>query len=283
MKRLTPGDRLLRAWLRPPYRDEHGAKGWLTRYSHAPRYAVRKLDLAIAGWPAASRPLRIAFLSDFHLGSHAGDIARLEAIVADAATFDPDLVLHGGDFVNMQPVGGGRIPPSTIARVLAQLDALLGRFAVLGNHDYTYGANDVAAALETQGIRVLDDARVTLRHEGLEFDLIGLPDARELRPAGRALLAALDRSTLALAHDPFWFAHLPAGPHLMLAGHTHGGQVRLPLVGALRNASAAPIRWTYGLVEEGGRRMYVTSGLGSSGVPLRIGCPPEFAIIDVAA
>jgi len=78
-------------------------------------------------------------MSDLHAGSHADDVARLTAIVKEAAAFKPDLVLHGGDFVNMQLFGGGRLSPYAIARILAPLDAPLGRFAVLGNHDYNYG------------------------------------------------------------------------------------------------------------------------------------------------
>lgn len=284
MPRTAVGKRLLRAVTRPPYRDATGAKGWFDRVSRAQAHRVHELGVTIAGWPRMSRPLRIAFLSDLHAGSHADDVARLGAIVTEAAAYRPDLVLHGGDFVNMQILGGGRLPPHTIAAILARLEAPLGRFAVLGNHDYTYGADDVAAALEAHGIAVLDDARRTLRHDGHAVDLIGLPDARHMRPAGRALLDALhpEQPTIVLAHDPFWFAHVPAGPRLTLAGHTHGGQVRLPLVGVLRNASRAPLRWTHGHVEERGRQLYVTAGLGTSGIPLRIGVRPEYAVIDVS-
>jgi len=85
-------------------------------------------------------------MSDLHAGSHADDVARLTAIVKEAAAFKPDLVLHGGDFVNMQLFGGGRLSPYAIARILAPLDAPLGRFAVLGNHDYNYGAEEITAA-----------------------------------------------------------------------------------------------------------------------------------------
>jgi len=97
------------------------------------------------------------------------------------------------------------------------------------------------------------------------------------------LLAGLspDAPTIVLAHDPVWFAHLPAGPHLMLAGHTHGGQIRLPGVGIVRNATKAPLRWSHGLVAERGQHLYVTSGIGTSGVPVRWGVPPEFAVLDV--
>jgi uncharacterized protein len=282
--RRPPGKPLLRALVRPPYADTEGRKGWLERFAHAQPHAARRLDLTIPGWPKAARPLRIAFLSDFHAGSHTGDVARLRAIVSEAAAFKPDLVLHGGDFVNMQMFGGGRLAPRAIAAILARLDAPLGRFATLGNHDYVHGADAVREAIESHGIALLDDQRRTLRHDGHAIDLIGLPDARKLRPEGRALLAGLSnkRPTIVLAHDPFWFAHVPAGPHLTLAGHTHGGQLRFPLVGALRNASYAPMRWSYGHVEEGGRHLYVSGGLGTSGIPLRIGMPPEYAILDVA-
>jgi predicted MPP superfamily phosphohydrolase len=275
--RTSLGRWLNRAVTGPPYRDEAGHKGWFARVSRAQPHAVRRVSVALPGW---RRPaLRIAFLSDFHLGSHAGDVARLAAIVREAAAFKPDIALYGGDFVNMQWFGGGRIPPHTIAALLARLDAPLGRFAVLGNHDYTYGADQVADALSAHDIAVLADARHSL--EG--FDLIGLPDARDLRPTGRALLSTLtpDRPAIVLAHDPFWFAHIPAGPHLLLAGHTHGGQVRFPLIGPLRNASRAPMRWTYGHIVEGRRQLYVTGGIGTSGIPLRVGVPPEYAIIDV--
>ena len=282
MAHRPPDKPLLRAITRPPYRDEIGRKGWFTRIARAQPHQVRRLDLAIAGWPQFSRPLRIAFLSDFHAGAHTADVTRLGAIVAQAAALKPDLALHGGDFVNMHLLGGGRLPPKTIAKILARLEAPLGRFAVLGNHDYTYGADAVEEALESAGITVLSDARRTLRHEDHAIDIIGLPDAYDPRAQGLARLAELkpERPTIVLAHDPFWFAHVPQ-PHLTLAGHTHGGQFRLPFVGVLMNMSRAPLRWTHGHVMEAGRHLYVTAGLGTSGVPLRIGVPPEYAVIDV--
>jgi len=140
----------------------------------------------------------------------------------------------------------------------------------------------VIAALRQHGLVVLDDERTTFDYEHSTLEIIGIPDAHVRRDQPRALLERLgDRPTLVLAHDPVWFAHLPAGPYLMLAGHTHGGQVSLPGIGIVINASKAPLRWSHGFVVENGRRLYVTSGIGTSGVPLRIGVPPEFAIIDV--
>ena len=238
--------------------------------------------MAISRWPR-QRPLRIAFMSDLHAGSHADDVARLTAIVKEAAAFKPDLVLHGGDFVNMQLFGGGRLSPYAVARILAPLDAPLGRFAVLGNHDYNYGAEEITAALVKEGITVLHDEKRGLAFEGGRIELVGLPDTRRLRDRGRALLAELspETPTIILTHDPYWFAYVPKGPHITLAGHTHGGQIRIPGIGVLRNSSRAPLRWSYGFVREDQRLLYVTSGIGTSGIPVRIGVPPEYAILEV--
>lgn len=276
-------DRLFRAMTRPPFRDPEGRKGLLTPFAYAQRHEVRRLAFALAGWPRWDRPLRIAYLSDFHVGSHSGDVARLTRIVAEAARDKPDLVLYGGDYVNLIPFGGGRVPPETVGAILGRLDAPLGRVAVLGNHDRNYGPDEVADALRANGITVLFDSICEVNFEGAAIPIVGLHDARRDRPAARKALTSLDpgRPAIVLAHDPWWFGEMPAGPHLMLAGHTHGGQICLPGFGPLRNASWAPLRWTYGMIEEDGKRMYVTSGLGCSALPLRIAARPEWVLLEV--
>src|SRR5262249_60743804 len=95
------------------------------------------------------------------------------------------------------------------------------------------------------------------------IDVVGVPDARVTRAEAYALLAGLsaERPTIVLAHDPVWFAHLPTGPHFMLAGHTHGGQIRLPRLRIVPPPTKAPRRWTHGLVQERGPYLYVTSGI----------------------
>jgi len=276
-------ERLIGSLVSRPYDDVTGRKGLLGRFAHAQPHVVRLYALTLPGWPRFSRPLRIAFLSDFHVGSHTGDVARLETIVKDAAAHSPDLVLFGGDYMNMQPFGRGRVPPSTIAHTLSRLAGRAGRFAILGNHDYIYGKLAVTTALRNAGIVVLDHGQQAFTYEKHSIDVIGVPDAHVQWLAGKGLLAGLSREkpAIVLTHDPARFADVPAGPFLTLAGHTHGGQIRLPGIGALLNASRAPLRWTHGLVVEGGRHLIVTAGLGTSSVPLRVGVPPEFAIIDV--
>lgn len=273
---------MTRALARPPFTDERGHKGWFERISRAQPHRVRELAVSLPGWPRFDKPLRIAFLSDFHVGSHAGDVGRFEAIVAETARFAPDLVLYGGDYVNMQPLGGGRVPPHVIARILGTLQAPLGRFAALGNHDFTYGAEEVSAALSREGIAVLDDTRTSVTCGGHAIELVGISDARTDHPQAHAALASLPAGPgIVLAHDPAWFAHVPAGPYLTLSGHTHGGQIAFPVIGPVVNASRAPLRWSYGHIVEGRRQLYVTSGLGTSGVPVRMNMPPEIVVLDV--
>jgi uncharacterized protein len=131
-ERQHSGGWLTRFLTRPPFRDDLGHKGWFSRFSRAKPHIVHHLGLKIVGLPKWARPMRIAFLSDFHTGSHSDDIARLDAIIAEDSSFRPDIALFGGDYVNMQLFGGGRVPPSTIATALARLEAPLGRFAILG-------------------------------------------------------------------------------------------------------------------------------------------------------
>ena len=104
--------------------------------------------------------------------------------------------------------------------------------------------------------------------------MVGLPDAHVVRPQVQALLASLapDRPTIVLAHDPVWFKDVPPGPYLTLAGHTHGGQIKLPGLGIVTNASRAPLRWSHGLVVEGGRHLIVTAGSAPAASRCGSGC-----------
>ena len=157
--------------------------------------------------------------------------------MAEAASATPDLVLFGGDYVNMQLFGGGRVPPRAIAGILSGIEAPLGLFAVLGNHDYVYDERAVTDALRDSGITVLEHDRYTVQFQDRSIQIIGIPDAHIARPEAYSLLADLspDMPTIVLAHDPVWFAHLPAGPHCMLAGHTHGGQFGYPALVSSEN------------------------------------------------
>ncbi len=186
-----PRGRLARVFARPPFRDVRGEKGRWTKFSRAQDHKLQHLSLKIDGWPQWSRPLRVVFISDLHTGSHTDDVEKLELIVDNAAQLFPDLVLFGGDYVNMQPFGGGRIPPQITAAILARLRAPLGCYAVLGNHDYIYGADDVAGALKHNGMTVLENACGAIRFEGQSIQIAGIPDAHVVRPECYSVLRGL--------------------------------------------------------------------------------------------
>ena len=279
------GDLSSRLFLRVPFADPEGRKGILEPLLRAPAHRLTRVDMRVSGWPHTQRPLRVIFLADFHAGSHAQDVSRYADIVAEANILRPDIVGLGGDYVNRIAFAGGRVPPETTAAVLAGLSAPLGVFAVLGNHDWSYDGEAVAAALEGVGIRVLEDKAVPVEFEGSTIHVVGIADERTRDPDVRGTMARLPPGApaLVLAHDPASFADLPSGPYVMLSGHTHGGQIRLPFVGPLVNMSAAPMAWTYGHVVTADRQLYVTSGLGTSGIPVRIGIAPEIVLAEIAA
>jgi predicted MPP superfamily phosphohydrolase len=166
---------------------------------------------------------------------------------------------------------------------MARIEAPCGRFAIIGNHDVAYGEEEVCAALRSNDIVVLDDELTSIRFESHNIALVGIPDAKVEREGAHALLAGLPRAApaIVLTHDPFWYAQVVSPAHLTLAGHTHGGQIRLPFLGAVTNQSKAPLRWTHGHVVEEGRHLYVTSGFGTSGVPIRLGIAPEYVVLDI--
>ena len=279
------GEASSRRFVRTPFTDPEGRKGIFEHVTRAPAHRVTHVEMRVPGWPATPRPLRVAFLSDFHTGSHAHDVQRFADIVVETNRLRPDLVCLGGDYVNRMAYFGGRVPPETTAAILAGLAAPLGIFAVLGNHDWKYDGEGVRAALEAVNIRVLENGAVPIRFDGATIYVAGVADAITRIPAVRDTLAGLppDAPALVLAHDPVSFADLPPGPYVMLSGHTHGGQFQLPFIGPVVNMSEAPLEWTYGSVEAEGRRLYVTSGLGTSALPLRVGIPPEIVRLEIAA
>jgi uncharacterized protein len=264
-----------------PFSDPLGRKGAWALLSRAPAHVLRHVHVSLQGVPRLTRPLRVLFLADLHTGSHTDDLGRLRDLIRFGAELEPDLMCLGGDYVNLMPFGGGRVPPTTTASILADVRPPLGSFAILGDHDETYGAGMITRALREAGITVLVNETVSVGFDADEVSITGVtPDAARLRDLiipsqGNAL-------RLVLAHDPAAFALLPQDAAcLMLCGHTHGGQIRIPLLGPLMNLSDAPLRWTYGHIVDGKRHLYVTSGIGTSLVPLRIAVPPELALIEV--
>jgi predicted MPP superfamily phosphohydrolase len=245
---------------------------------------VREVNLPLA-WPLP-HPLRIAVLSDLHVGSPYYGLSRLPQIVARTNGSRPDLICILGDVLTLGVIGGHYVPPAPIAAELRHLRARYGIFAVLGNHDRLSDGPGLERALEGAGIRVLEDTAVLVRTADGPLWLAGVSDLwTGPHDVGRALGAVRDSTTplIVLTHNPDLFPELPARVLLTLAGHTHGGQVRLPLIGAPIVPSRFGQRYVAGHVVEHGRHLFVATGLGTSDLPIRLGVPPAIFLLTLAA
>lgn len=232
---------------------------------------ITRSALPVVGLDPALAGVRIGFITDTH-HSDFTSAAFIGHAVALLQAEQPDLIVLGGDYVT----GRDRryIPGS--AEPFAPLSARHGVFAILGNHD---DDNGVPRALRRAGVVVLRDARTTLRVRGASLDLIGLRYWTRERATLARLAEGASPSTLVLAHDPQRFVDAAAlGLPAVLAGHTHGGQVHLPLLGAVA-ARKFPI--AAGLLTSATTSLYVSRGIGTVYVPCRINCPPEVAVLTL--
>ncbi|HEU0221920.1 MAG TPA: metallophosphoesterase [Paracoccaceae bacterium] len=260
------------------------------------------------GWPAGFS-LRIAALSDFHACEPWMSAERIADIAAATNQLRPDIVLLLGDYVSNHRWITRKVPAASWAEALAGLRAPLGVHAILGNHDWTEdlaaqrsGGGPVFArlALEAAGIPVYENDVLRLAKDGHGFWLAGLADQRALPLPTRwgkawrglddldgTLAKVTDAAPLILmAHEPDIFPRVPERVALTLSGHTHAGQIRFfgwaPVVPSVYGS-----RYLHGHIVEAGpgglpRDLIVSAGLGCSGVPLRIGAPPEITLVELS-
>jgi hypothetical protein len=246
---------------------------------------VAEHELTLRRWPTACDGLRVAVLSDLHVGSPFHGVASLDHLVAETLAARPALVLLAGDYVIHGVIGGSFVPPETIAAGLRPLAAPMGVWAVLGNHDWWLDGPRVRRALEGAGIRVLEDESVAVTSGPCRLWLSGIGDFWEGRhDVAQALRAVSDDApVIAFTHNPDVFPSMPERVTLTVAGHTHGGQVALPFFGPPVVPSDHGQRYANGTVVENGRTLFVTPGIGTSILPLRFLVPPEISILVLGA
>jgi predicted MPP superfamily phosphohydrolase len=249
--------------------------------------AVRRLDVALPFPAGAARtPVTVALLTDSHLSGPDNSPERMARIVAQVNALRPDLILLGGDYVGDDKGWGTYSAPAAIAP-FARLRAPLGVVAVLGNHDSRSAKNRVAlsgpgwqAAFARIGIPLLQDGAV--RRGPLAIG--GVQDIYTRRPDIPGTLAAMARvggAPVMLAHGPDVFPPLPDRPLLTLVGHTHCGQIALPLFGIVYVPSKYGVRYACGVYRDGGRTMVVSAGVGTSGYPFRMLAPPDIWLVTI--
>ncbi len=234
---------------------------------------VTETDIWLRRLSHAHDGLKIVHLTDLHhsLFTPIGDVQRAVQL---ANRLRPDVVALTGDYVTLSPA---YIWP--VARALGKLRARLGVFAVLGNHDFQVDPEKITTALKAQRIRVLRNSHFALRAAAATLWIIGVDDlwwrADDLDTAMR-LVPTRDPKIL-LCHNPLGI-HMAArrGIDFVLSGHTHGGQVRLPVVGSLYRSKLGE-RFIDGWNRLNGTQIYVSRGIGKSIVPVRLNCPPEIA------
>jgi predicted MPP superfamily phosphohydrolase len=251
------------------------------------RLVVNRTEVALPGWPARLSGLKLALLADLHVGSPHWDVEALARLVERTNQERPDLVLLAGDYQINEIPGGVWVDAEAIAARLAHLQAPLGVFAVLGNHDWWNDGERTRRAFSAVGITVLEESSVEVVHQGTPFAIVGLADqlTRSSNPAA-TFAKAKHLPSLLLVHEPDVFADFPGlgvTPSLTLAGHTHGGQVWLPLLGRRVVPSRFGERYAYGHVVENGRHLFVSSGVGTSIMPVRFFVPPEIALLTLRA
>jgi predicted MPP superfamily phosphohydrolase len=255
----------------------------VTRYAPAP-----------AAWPA-DRKLSITVIADLHAGGPDMTLPHIRHVVDTAQALQSDLVVLLGDYEAWYPFQIEPVATPLWAPELARLKAPLGIWAILGNHDWTHNPAAVRAALADAQIPVLENDAVLVGAGTQRFWLAGLGDQIAHRPGsgeqfhgqddlpGTLTQINSDDPVLLLAHEPDIFPTVPNRVALTLAGHTHGGQIRVPLIWPNFVPSKYGARYAYGHVVENDRHLIVSGGLGTSTIPARLGVPPEIVHVTLGA
>ncbi|MBR1907576.1 metallophosphoesterase [bacterium] len=225
----------------------------------------------------ALKGLKIVFASDFHIKFY--EEKRLQKIVDMINKENADLILSTGDFFS-----GYRnkttLHLEKITKYLGELKAKYGFYTSLGNHDYYRGNDKVKEELEKVEITVLSNQNTVVQIKDKTIYIAGVEDLKTGHPDVNMALENTSGSTILLTHSPDVFKDVPTSVNLTLAGHLHGGQVRFPVVGAVYCPSEFGTKYAMGVFEEDGKKMVVTSGIGTSKLPIRFLCPPEIVVIE---
>lgn len=241
---------------------------------------VRHANVGVPGWPAGIPPVRIALLADIHVQGPDLSPERMTRIAALVNAQKPDLILIAGDFSGDRTLRTRLYSEGEIAASLTTLKAPLGVYAVLGNHDHWRDGPAMKRAVTAAGIPVLANQAVRagpLTIAGADDIHTGNADIDALMRSA----AALPGPTLVLSHSPDIAPELPPRFGLVLAGHTHCGQIVLPWIGRIATASRYGERYACGMVREPGRTTIVSAGIGTSVLPFRFGAPPDFWIVTI--
>ncbi|HEV8158749.1 MAG TPA: metallophosphoesterase, partial [Pyrinomonadaceae bacterium] len=240
--------------------------------------------------------LKIVAISDIHGGSNNVTEEKLRRIVKTANEQKADLIVLLGDYVSQQHFDRTNIkmPVATIAENLKGLQSKYGVFVVLGNHDGWYNDAEVAAEFSRVGYSVLENEVAIVEKDGQKLRILGLKDHTKVKDWGKEVKDALENreqtgNIIVLEHSPDYLWPIssnmpnPNDLKLFIHGHTHGGQVWLPIIGSPFVPSNYGQRYAFGHIKENNYDMFVTTGIGTSILPFRFLVPPEIAVLTIYA
>lgn len=230
---------------------------------------VRKLFLKDADLDG----LKIVFASDFHIKPY--EMIRLKRIIKKINAQNPDIVLLGGDYVSGHD-SKFTMPIEKISEQLKNIKSKYGTVAVMGNHDGWQGKYEIIKALENAGITVLENSNKNFDR----FTIAGIEDLQTGNPNVETALKNADKNIILLTHNPDMFPLVPNNVKLVLAGHLHGGQIMISGITPAYMPSQYGMKYRYGLVEENGKTLYTSNGLGTSILPVRFNSVPEIVVIE---
>lgn len=244
-------------------------------------YPEQRIELE--GWNSARAGYKIIMIADLHVGSPHITLKKLDTIVSTVNAMNPDLVVLGGDYVIQGVLGGNPVKSSDIVASLAKLQAKDGVYGILGNHDWWENAPRMAQEFAAAGIPMLEDKQKWIGDKNQGFWLVGVSDYNEGEHNYVKALKGVtsEYPVIAISHSPDIFPELPDMISLLLAGHTHGGQVYIPFIGRPVVPSKYGQRYVMGLKREGSKQIFVSAGVGTSILPVRFMTPPEINILTV--
>ena len=240
---------------------------------------VREAYIPVGDWPDGAPPLRVLGLSDVHVSGPDMPPERVVRIAERLNRLSPDLILVAGDLISEKRSATQIYTEEQVAAPFATFEARYGMVVAPGNHDHWVDLDAMVAALEKHGIAVLQNEAVRrgpVRIGAVDDDYTGHGDI----PATFAALAAYgDGPTLIVSHTPDIVPDLPRPVAAVFAGHTHCGQISLPVIGPLTTLSEYGDRFACGKIRDGGQTVFVGAGLGTSILPLRFGAPPDVWLV----
>lgn len=244
------------------------------------RPVVQHMEITLPGLPQGTPPLTIVLMADIHVAGPDMPPSRVMTIVKQVNALKPDLIMIAGDFISDKRTATYHYPTEEALAPLAKLTPAIATIAVPGNHDHWRGIGGIQRALEEAGIDVLtNEARQygPLVVGGLDDDFTQHADL----PRTLSAMGQLEGGRIVLSHSPDPFPDLPSGTGLLLAGHTHCGQIRYPWGGTPATMSRYGQKYACGVVRENGNMLIASGGLGTSLLPFRFLTKPELWLITI--